>query len=149
MTRKVYVNGDAVEVGKDKITAGELIEMTGRKADDYKLELRDGPHGPLLREFAGGDTIDLDGDSGGGEAPGGGPAGGGPTHTATGAGADQGEAPGGGPAGGGPGHTTLGAGADQGEAPGGGPAGGGPTHTAADSAPCYFVTSFTGPINPA
>ena len=146
MRHKVYVNNDAIEVGKDVVTARELVELTGRKGGDYKLELRDGPHGPLLKEFSGDDIIDLGKECGRGGAPGD-PAEGGAGRTAAGTGADP--APGEGPKEDGTGcnATSTEAGGPGGAS--GDPAEGGTTHTTVDDAPCYFVTDYTGSINPA
>ena len=146
MRHKVYVNNDAIEVRKDMVTARELVELTGRKGGDYKLELRDGPHGPLLKEFSGDDIIDLGKECGRGGTPGKGPEGGARQTTAgTGAERSPGEDPEGGA---GNSATSTEAGSPDGT-PGKGPEEGGATHTTVDDAPCYFVTDYTGSINPA
>ena len=60
MQHKVYVNGEPVEVGRAKITAEELLRLTGRAGDDYRLEHRDGDGGRTTKTFEGKDVIDLD-----------------------------------------------------------------------------------------
>ena len=154
MTRKIYVNGDLLEVTKDRIKASELIELTGRAGGDYKLELRDGDGGPLLEEFEGEQLIDLarcgraggpgqtttNTGAGGDDSLAGRP---GQTTTNTGAGGDDSLA-------GRPGQTTTNTGAGEvtetrknGDGPGSKPS------VAANNTPCYFTTSYTKPINPA
>ena len=153
MKRKVYINADLVEVKKDTVTARELIALTERVGDDYKLELRDGDGGPVVKEFEGDDLIDLDdvcGRQGGpgqtatSAGDGGGSRQGGPRQTATSAG------DGGGSRQGGPRQTATSAGDGGGTGTGTNGSGqNGKMPTAADSTPCYFTTSYTKPINAA
>ena len=145
MKHKVYVNNDAIEVGKDTVTARELVELTGRKGSDYRLELRDGPHGPLLKRFSGNDIIDLDKECGKGGAPGEGPEG---STVRTAARTEADRAPEGPEGDTGSNATSTEAGGSD-DAPGEGPEDGGTAHTTVDDAPCYFVTDYTGSINPA
>ena len=141
MQHKVYVNGEPVEVGSTRITAEELLRLTGRAGDDYKLEHRDGDGGRTTKTFEGKDVIDLDEVCG---APRGhGPGGGASTPASAGSGEGDGSPRGPGE---GDGGTSVPTGAGPGEGDG---SPRGPGEGSSAQTPCYFTTAYTGRINPA
>ena len=146
MTRKIYINGEVVEVEQSKIRAGELLKLAGKDPDKYELQLRRGDKGPVSTTYGRDDIVDVDSECAGAAAGPGSPDGEGSREPANVEGGGSAAGPGG------PGAGDIGGqpGASEGR-PGGGDAAGTTTATTTTDyrQGCYFTTRYTGPINPA